>query len=62
MHIDVFIYFLNSLFQSSLRISPGQRQKNQTFRVSLVLVRSIKKVTSTREQVQKYCNWRKEAF
>ena len=33
---------------------------NQTFGASLVSVRTIEKVTSTREQVQKYCNWRKE--
>ena len=62
MHIDVFINLLISLFQSSLRINPGQGQNNQTFGVSLVSVRSIEKVTSTWEQVQKYCNWRKEAF
>ena len=61
MHIDVFIYFLISLLQSSLRISPGQGQNNQTFGVWLVSVRSIEKVTSTQEQVQKYCNWRKES-
>ena len=61
MYLDVFIYFLFSLLQSSLRISPGQGQNNQTFGVSLVSVRSIEKVTSTQEQVQKYCNWRKES-
>ena len=43
-----------------LRISPGQVQNNQTFGISLVSVKSIEKVTSTRQQVQKYCNWRKE--
>ena len=41
MHIDVFIYLLICLFQSSLRINPGQGQNNQTFGVSLVSVRSI---------------------
>ena len=61
MYLDVFIYFLISLLQSSLRISPGQGQNNQTFGGSLVSVRSIEKVTSTLEQVQKYCNWRKES-
>ena len=62
MYLDVFIYFLIRLLQSSLRISPGQGQNNQLFEDSLVSVKSIEKVTSTREQVQKYCNWRKEAL
>ena len=62
MYLDVFIYFLISLLQSSLRISPGRGQNNQLFGGSLVSVKSIEKVTSTREQVQKYCDWRKEAF
>ena len=62
MYLDVFIYFLISLLQSSLRISPGQGQNNQLFGGSLVSVKSIEKVTSTREQVQKCCDWRKEAF
>ena len=61
MYLDVFIYFFIGLLQSSLRIKGGQGQKNQTFGVSLVSVRSIEKVTSTWEQVQKYCNWRKES-
>ena len=52
--------FLIDLPQSVLRTSPGQVQSNQTFGVSLVSVKSIEKVTSTQEQVQKYCNWRKE--
>ena len=29
---------------------------------SLVSVKSNEKVTSTQEQVQQYCNWRKEAL
>ena len=62
MYLDVFIYFLISLLQSSIRISPRQGQNNQLFEDSLVSVKSIEKVTSTREQVQKYCNWRKEAL
>ena len=37
-------------------------QNNQLFEGSLVSVKSIEKVTSTQEQVQKYCNWRKEAL
>ena len=61
MDIDVFMLFLINLLQSSLRINPGQGQKNQTFGASLVSVRSIEKVTSMREQVQKYSNWRKES-
>ena len=62
MYLDVFIYFLISLLQSSLRIKGGQGQNNQLFGGSLVSVKSIEKVTSTQEQVQEYCNWRKEAL
>ena len=62
MNIDLFRLFLVRLLQSSLRISPGQGQNNQLFGCSLVSVKSIEKVTSTQEQVQKYCNWRKEAL
>ena len=62
VHIDIFGYFLIILAQSSLRISPGQVQNNQTFGISLVSVKSIENVTSTQEQVQEYCNWRKEAL
>ena len=47
--------------QSVVRINPGQGQNNQLFEDSLVSVKSIEKVTSTQEQVQKYCNWRKES-
>ena len=47
---------------SPLRISPGQVEKYQLFGGSLVSVKSIEKVTSTQEQVQKYYNWRKEAL
>ena len=61
MNIDVSSYFLINLPQSSLRISPGQGQNNQLFGGSLVSVKSIEKVTSTQEQVQEYCNWRKVA-
>ena len=62
MYIDVFGYFLINLPQSSLRINPGQVQNDQTFGISLVSVKSIEKVTSTQEQVQEYCNWRKESY
>ena len=62
MHIDIIISFLIDLAQSVVRIDPGQGQNDQTFGVSLVSVRSIEKVTSTREQVKKYCNWRKESY
>ena len=62
MYLDVFIYFLISLLQSSLRIKGGQGQNNQLFGGSLVSVKSIEKVTSTQEHIQKYCNWRKEAL
>ena len=40
----------------------GQEQIYQLFGGSLVSVKSIEKVTSTQEQVQKYCKWRKEAL
>ena len=49
------------LLISVVRINPGQGQNYQLFEGSLVLVKSIEKVTSTQEQVQKYCNWRKES-
>ena len=62
MDIDVFMLFLVSLLQSSLRIKGGQGQNDQLFGGSLVSVKSIEKVTSTQGQVQKYCNWRKEAL
>ena len=42
--------------QSVVRINPRQGQNNQLFEGSLVSVKSIEKVTSTQEQVQKYCN------
>ena len=47
---------------TALRISPGQRQNYQLFESPLVSIKSIEKVTSTQEQVQEYCNWRKEAL
>ena len=62
MHNDACIYFLISLLQSSIRTNPGQGKNDQLFGASLVSVRSIEKVTSTREQVQKYCNWKKELY
>ena len=49
MYLDVFIYFLISLLQSSLRTNPGQGQNNQLFGGSLVSVKSIEKVTSTQD-------------
>ena len=55
------MYFLINLAQSVVRINPGQGQHNQLFKGSLVSVKSIEKVNSTQEQVQKYCNWRKES-
>ena len=60
--IYIFMYFLINLTQSILRINPGQGQNYQLFGGLLVSVKSIEKVTSTQEQVQKYCNWRKEAL
>ena len=62
MYIDVVGYFLINLPQSSLRINPGQVQNDQTFGISLISVKSIEKVTSTQEQVEEYCNWRKESY
>ena len=62
MHIDIIMSLLIDLAQSVVRINPGQGQNDQTFGVSLVSVRSIENLTSMREQVQKYCNWRKESY
>ena len=59
-YIDISGYFLIILAQSLLRIILGQVQNDQTFGPSLVSVKHIEKVTSTREQVKFYCNWRKE--
>ena len=55
MYIDVSGYFLINLTQSSPRTNPGQGTNDQFFGVSLVSVKSIEKVTSIQEQVQKYC-------
>ena len=41
---------------------PDRSKYINFFEVSLVSVKSIEKVTSTQEQVQKYFNWRKEAL
>ena len=60
--IDIIMYFLINLARSVVRINPGQGQNNQLFEGSLVSVKSIEKVTSIQEQVQKYFNWRKEAL
>ena len=51
MYIDVFSYILINLPQSSVRICPGQGQNIKLFGGSLVSVKSIKKVTSTQEQL-----------
>ena len=53
MNIDLFRLFLVRLLQSSLRINPGQGQNYQTFGASLVSVKSIEKVTSKQEQINK---------
>ena len=52
------IHLVFSLFS----LHPGQGQNDQLFGGSLVSVKSIEIVTSTQEQVQEYCNWRKEAL
>ena len=62
IYIEVIIWFLVCFHCSVLRISPGQGQNYQLLGGLLVSVKSIEKVTSPQEQVQKYCNWRKEAF
>ena len=62
IEIDDFPYFLVSCPCKFPRISPGQVQNYQLFGGLLVSVKSIEKVTSTQEQAQKYCNWRKEAL
>ena len=61
IYLDIFGYILINLPQSLLRTNPGQVTNDQTFGISLVSVKSIEKVTSKQEQVQKYCNWRKES-
>ena len=62
MNIDLFRLFLVRLLQSSLRINPGQGQNNQLFGGLLVSVKSIEKLTSTQEQVQKYCGGKRRNF
>ena len=62
LETDDFPFFLVSCPWKFPRISPGQVQNYQLFGGLLVSVKSIEKVTSTQEQVQKYCNWRKEAL
>ena len=57
-----FYFFSVSCPWKFPRISPGQVQNYQLLGGLLVSVKSIEKVTSTQEQVQKYCNWRKEAL
>ena len=60
--VMTFLFFFVSCPWKFPRISPGQVQSYQLLGGLLVSVKSIEKVTSTREQVQKYCNWRKEAL
>ena len=62
MHLGQFLGLIVISSCTALRISPGQLQNNQLSEGSLVSVKSIEKVTSTQEQVQEYCNWRKEAL
>ena len=57
VYIEVIIWFLVCFHGSTLRISPGQGQNYQLFGGLLVSVKSIEKLTSTQEQVQKYCNY-----
>ena len=61
IYIYVIMLVLVGFHCSGLRISPGQVQNYQTFGSSLVSVKRIEKVINTQEQVQKYCNWRKES-
>ena len=49
----------------SMEVSKNKPRTVQNYQLLgdlLVSVKSIEKVTSTQEQVQKYCNWRKEAL
>ena len=55
---DIHLVF-SLLYCTVPRIKGGQGQNNQTFGALLVSVKTIEKVTSTQEQVQEYCNWRK---
>ena len=61
MDVSQFEWLIVISTYKALRISPGQGQNNQLSEGLLVSVKSIEKVTSTQEQVQKYCNWRKES-
>ena len=61
MDVSQFEWLIVISTCKALRISPGQGQNYQLFEGLLVSVKSIEKVTSTQEQVQKYCNWRKES-
>ena len=54
--------FLVCFHCTVLRIKGRQGQNYQTFGALLVSVKNIAKGTSTQEQVQEYCNWRKEAL
>ena len=62
---DMYTCYHVGLSKFPLLISektPGQEQIYQLFGGSLVSVKILEKVTSTQEQVQKYCNRRKEAL
>ena len=45
-----------------MRKIPGQVHNYQTFQLSLVSVQKPETSKSTQEQLQEYCNWRKEAL
>ena len=61
VYIHVIMYISVCFHCSVQTFIPGQVQIEQIFQPYLVSVKSIKKVTSSQEQVQEYCNSRIEA-
>ena len=56
-HVGFSLFFTAQFLEQA----PDSFKIINYFYVSLVSVNSIKQGISTREQVQKYCDWRKEA-
>ena len=62
IYIHVIMYISHCFHCSDKTFIPGQDPKKQTFRNSLVSVNSMEKGIRIKEQVQEYCNSRKEAL
>ena len=62
VYMEVIIWFLVCFHCSSLRKTPGQEQIYQLFGGSLVSVKSIEKVISTKEQVQDFVTGGKRRY